>query len=231
MPEFILNIWGEPFVYFIDVFYVLWERMLELKALKLYLASYKDMRFNSFEEVLEKLKSDLSTLAEPKYLKIDIYDRHYIMISWSNTGNETYSENFAFDSYLKSSSELVALNDSKDPLSTVLSYSDAIVNINHSVPVICDIYFITDEDKEKIKGEFLKAIIALKDEKIITEEVPKFILNRMKKFATNFEVIVDFNIRWNIKKIRSVYQGDLSKLIGRDAYIQQITSEFSSYTN
>lgn len=230
MPEFILNIWGEPFVYFIDIFYVLGARMLELKAIKLYLASYKDMRFNSFDEVFAKLKEDLTLLADPKYMKIEIYDRQYVMIWGSTSGENTYKDNFAFESYLNSTSELLEL-EKKESFCNILSYADAIVNINQSVPVICDIYVISDEDVETTKWEFIKSIMELRDQEIITEEVPKFILNRLSKLAKNIEVVVDFNIRGNIKKLRSMYQWDLTKLVGRDAYIQQITSQFSSYTN
>lgn len=226
MPEFILNVGWDPFVYFIDIFYVLGERMLELKALKLYLASYKDMRFDTFDQVFEKLKTDLQLLSESKYMKIEIYDRNYVMI----TGSTTYKDNFAFDSYLESTSELIKLED-EQVFSNIISYTDAIVNISHSVPVICDIYIITDSTVESVKWEFIKSIMQLTNEQIITEEVPKFVLDKIKHLCENVEVIVDFNIRGNIKKLRSVYQGDLSKLTGRDAYIQQITSQFSSYTN
>lgn len=225
MPEFILNIDWKPLVYFIDIFYILWKRILELKALKLYLASYKDMKFNSFKEVLKKLKSDLVVLAEPKYLKINIINRQHT-ITFSDVIGEK-GDNFAFDSYLNSISEEKVKKEHKKEC-FISSYFDAIVNIGHSIPIICDVYAISNKD---IKEPFLKATMSLKDQKLITEEVPKFILEKLKKYSDDIEVIVDYNIRGNIKKIRSVFQGDLNKLIKREEYIQQILSQFNSYTN
>lgn len=205
MPEFILNVGGEPFVYFIHIFYVVGERMLELKALKLYLASYKDMRFDNFEEVYTKLREDLVKLAGPEYLKLQVTDRQYIMTEGEFLSSSTPKSNFAFDSYLNSR---LVHNDSELPCE-ITAYADAIVNISQSVPVICDIYVLSNKD---LKGQFIKTIMKLHDQKLITEEVPKFILNELKHLDEDLEVIVDFNIRGNIKKIRSVYQGDLSNL-------------------
>lgn len=219
MPEFILNIWGEPFVYFIDLFYVLGERILELKAIKLYLASFKNMNFNSYSEVMDKLEKNLVELANPKYLKIVLSDRDFNL----ETREKGILKDFAFDTYLNSRT-----SDNLSEICKVTSYNDAIVNFDLSVPVICDIYVLSNKD---IKGDFIKTIMKLPKEKLITEEIPKFVLNELKHLDKDLEVIVDFNIRWNIKKIRSVFQWDLTKLRNREVYIEQIIWKFSSYTN
>lgn len=86
---------------------------------------------------------------------------------------------------------------------------------------------------EVIHTHLKYSIIELDSLSLVTEQVGEYLKKKLLELDPNMklEIVISFHIRGNIKKIRSVVQGDLSEFAGRIAYISDLVSRFSSFTN
>lgn len=252
-PEFILN-WK---VYNLHVYYELGEAMLELKAIKLFLATYSKWIFKSketkrhysekdllddseYQRILDELVEKFVFLAKPKALKLylsvwqyEVYEEKYEDKLISTASYWNFSNPFILKTIDKKW-DLNVFTWETTPNTSRVIYSNKVINNNLQIPVILDqaVLFLKKEDESKhgnkISRLFNDDLINFSESRV--NDISKKIEDLLWEFLDEYEVFLTFNIRWNIKKYRCIKKGNLPLSLNDIDVIGKVTRKFSSFT-
>lgn len=241
-PEFIIN--NEP--YCLHIVYELGEAMLELKAIKLYLATFKDKVNATTGDILEELYEKITELVKPKslgliltkkkYNIIKAKDEHKVIdsiISDQEHINSFIEENISFDTKKEEvNSEILDESYFNKKCSHL---ENIIVNKSSQIPVIIDQLYIFHNDIDVTQtDEMLSEIEKTLNETTETDTDKYLVLVKdiVQKYISDFELFALFNIRGNVKKYK-VLRPKISKSIESSvkSYVTtQVMKKFGSYT-